>query len=860
MQGRGIKEENGLFVLNTDHTTYAFAKLPSGHLEHLYYGEFLDIGRGEYEAMRHKAVNAMGCGLSYSEEEFGGVKGKNVYLEEYCLEASGEGKGDFRQPFIKLTLSNGCRTTDFRYESYRVEDGAPRLETLPFAYVEAERPGACANPGDGAKAGVEDGARPGACVEPGRPDAPGSAGVQTLYVCLKERHENIRLELYYTVYPEADCIVRGAILTNRSGARVCIDRLMSTQLDLERGGYRFVTFGGHWASEMNHAETLVQKGCASISSRTGNSSNVANPFVMLAHPEATETFGECFACNLIYSGNHKELVEVDGHGKSRFLAGINEEEFAWMLESGEFFETPQAVMTVSAHGFSDISRHMHHFVREHVVRGEWKHKERPVLLNSWEAAYFHFDEHKLLSLAKAGAQAGIELFVVDDGWFGRRNNDTCSLGDWKVNPKKLPHGFAGLAEKLKAMNMRLGVWVEPEMVNVDSDLYRAHPDYAVQVTGRAHSEGRNQRILDFTRKDVRDEIIAQLTEVFSSADIQYVKWDMNRNFSDVYSSQLPPQRQKEFSHRYVMGLYEVMKTLTERFPHILFEGCASGGNRFDLGILCYMPQIWGSDNTDALCRARIQNGYSYGYPQSVIGAHVSGCPNHQTLRETPLDTRFCVAAFGVLGYECNLAAMSKQEREEIAAQVALYKKWRKTLQYGDWYRLDSSAARNCLGMENVLAVLGASAQDGPRPGQQACKWLCVAPDKSGAVGVMVQGMVSPNHAYEEFRARGLAPEKTYRFTNQERKVSIRRFGDLVNLISPVAVKKDGLAMQVADKFIKMDGERECVEVSGACLNQVGVKLSQGFAGGGYEKNTRLYQDFDARMYFMEEVVLHFGKE
>lgn len=851
MKKQWIKEENGLFVLHTEHTTYAFAKLPSGHLEHLYYGEHLDIGPGEYEAIRHKAVNAMGCGLSYSEETYGDIKGKDVYLEEYCLEMSGEGKGDFRQPFVELTLANGSRTTDFRYESYRIENGAPTLATLPSAYV--ERSDTCAKAEDAKEsAGTADDTRPDESAGATGDACPG--GVRTLYVRLKERHENISLELYYTVYPEADCIVRGAVLYNRSGARVCIDRLMSTQLDLERSGYRFVTFGGHWANEMNRSETLVRKGCVSISSRTGNSSNIANPFVMLAHPQTTETGGECFACNLIYSGNHKELVEVDGHGKSRFLAGINEEEFSWMLDSGESFETPQAVMTVSTHGFSDISRHMHRFVREHVVRGEWKHKVRPVLLNSWEAAYFHFDEHKLLSLAKAGAQAGIELFVVDDGWFGKRNNDTTSLGDWKINTKKLPHGFSGLAEKLKALNMQLGIWVEPEMVNVDSDLYRAHPDYAVQITGRAHSEGRNQRILDFTREDVRAEIIAQLTELFSSADIHYVKWDMNRNFSDVYSAKLPPQRQKEFSHRYIMGLYEVMKTLTERFPHILFEGCASGGNRFDLGILCYMPQIWGSDNTDALCRVHIQNGYSYGYPQSVIGAHVSGCPNHQTLRETPIDTRFSVAAFGVLGYECNLAALSKQERDEIAAQVSLYKEWRGTLQYGDWYRLEASAARNCLGMENALAVLGASAEDGPRPGQQACKWLCVAPDKSRAVGVMVQGMVAPNHSYEEFRTRGLAPEKRYRFTNLEKKISIRRFGDLVNLISPIALKKDGLVVQMADKFVKMDGEQECVEVSGACLNQNGVKLSQAFAGSGYGKNTRIYQDFEARMYFMEEVL------
>ena len=813
-----IQTENKVFVLNTAHTTYAFAVMPSGQLEHLYYGERLAIGEGEYQAMRHKAVNINGCTPAYSEEMCGEVTAKNFCIEEYCLELSGEGKGDYRQPFVCLVLPDGSRTTDFIYESHRIEEGAPALKTLPSAY-----------------AGEKD------------------ESVQTLSIRLKERHENISLEIYYTIYPACDCIVRGAILENHSGAEIQIERLMSAQLDLERSGYRFVTFGGSWANEMNHAETVVINGCVSNASRTGNSSNIANPFVMLAHPETSETRGECFACNLIYSGNHKELVEVDAHGKSRFLAGINDEEFAWKLENKESFEAPQAVMTVSAQGFTGVSKHMHHFVREHIVRGEWKEKERPVLLNSWEASYFNFDERKLLALAKAGARAGVELFVVDDGWFGVRNNDTCSLGDWKINTKKLPRGFAGLAEKLKELDMKLGVWVEPEMVNVDSEMYRAHPEYTVQISGRAHSEGRNQRILDFTRAEVRENIIAQMSEVFSSAEIHYVKWDMNRNFSDVYSAALPPRRQKEFAHRYIMGLYEVMKTLTERFPHILFEGCASGGNRFDLGILCYMPQIWASDNTDALCRAHIQNGYSYGYPQSVIGAHVSGCPNHQTLRETPLDTRFAVAAFGVLGYECNLAEMSKAEQEEIAGQIAVYKEWRKTLQFGDWYRLENSAVRNRLGMENALAALGASAADTVKTGQQACKWLCVAPDKSRAVGVMVQGMVAPNHSYEEFRTQGLADEKRYRFTNVERKYSIRRFGDLVNLVSPVHIKKDSLLLQAADHFIKMDGEREDVEVSGACLNRAGVKLSQGFAGSGYEKNTRLYQDYDARMYFMEEV-------
>lgn len=337
-------------------------------------------------------------------------------------------------------------------------------------------------------------------------------------------------------------------------------------------------------------------------------------------------------------------------------------------------------------GFNQMSQRLHHFIWEHIIRGTWQKKERPILLNSWEASYFDISEKKLLKLAKEAKEVGIELFVMDDGWFGERMDDSSSLGDWEANTKKLPGGLKGLSDKIHGLGLQFGIWVEPEMVNVKSKLYVAHPDWTIEIPGQPHSEGRNQRILDLGRREVQDYIIESMSKVFSSADISYVKWDMNRTFSDYYSTALPPERQGEVAHRYVLGLYRCMKELMERFPEILFEGCAAGGNRFDLGILCYFPQIWGSDDTDALCRAEIEENYSYGYPLSAVSAHVSACPNHQTLRNTPLETRFQVACFGSFGYECNLCDMKKEEKEAMKEQIALYKKWRKVLQQGTFYR------------------------------------------------------------------------------------------------------------------------------------------------------------------------------
>ena len=411
---------------------------------------------------------------------------------------------------------------------------------------------------------------------------------------------------------------------------------------------------------------------------------------------------------------------------------------------------------------------------------------------------------------------------MDDGWFGKRDNDNSSLGDWYVNKKKLPDGIKGLAEKVNALGMDLGIWVEPEMVNEDSDLYRAHPDWAVTVPGTEHSLGRNQMVLDLTREEVQEYIISKMEQVFSSGNISYVKWDMNRIFTDCYSTALPADRQDEFCHRYVMGLYRIMGKLTEEFPHILFESCAAGGNRFDLGILCYMPQIWASDDTDAICRTQIQEGYSYGYPMSVVSAHVSSCPNHQTLRITPLETRFNVAAFGVLGYECNLCDMKEEQRSAIKEQITVYKAWREVLQFGEFYRLEED------------------------------KWLTVAPDKSKAVGMMYQVQVEPNTNYEKFRTRGLDADKVYHFTNRTLKYNVKEFGDLVNTIAPIHIKQDSLVHNMIAKFVKMDGEKEDYTVSGSVLNGCGIKLKQAFAATGYNNETRFYQDYSSRIYFMEE--------
>lgn len=793
-----IRECQKTFMLETAQTTYCFGVTPTGHLEHLYYGRKIRLEEGCTDALREKRVFAPGNTNIYDAAH------ADFAPEDVRLEMSSYGKGDIREPFIEVVHADGSDTSDFLYEKAEIAKGKADYETLPGSYDE-------------------------------------NGEVDHLCVTLRDKQYGLVLELHYYVYEACDVITRSAKLINESGAAVTLKRLMSAQIDFDTADYTFTTFTGAWTREMRRTDTKVRAGKYVNATYAGVSSNRANPFVMLSERGTTEDAGACYGFNLIYSGNHYEAVEVNGYGKTRFVTGINPQSFSWLLEDGAYFEAPEAVMAYSPTGFNGMSQCMHQFVREHIVRGTWKHRTRPVLLNSWEASYFDINEHKLLSLAKAGKEVGIELFVMDDGWFGERNDDSHSLGDWDVNTKKLPGGIGGLCQKIKALGLDFGIWVEPEMVNVQSKLYERHPEWAMDIPGKPHSEGRNQRILDLTRPDVQDFVIAKMSEVFSSADISYVKWDMNRTFTDYYSRALPAERQKEVSHRYVMGLYRCMKELTERFPEILFEGCASGGNRFDLGILCYFPQIWASDDTDALCRAEIQNGYSYGYPMSVVSAHVSSCPNHQTLRVTPLETRFHVAAFGVCGYECNLCDMKKEELAAIKAQIALYKEWRNVLQWGSFYR-GRSFADSADGAESVLANLAGNEME----------WTCVAKDRTRAVGFLMQKLVVPNTQFHYYRAKGLAPEFRYHFYNRELKYNIKDFGSLVNTVSPIHIKQDSAVHHLVAKFVKMDGEAEDCHVYGDALMYGGVHLKPAFGSTGYNNEVRFYPDFGSRLYFMEK--------
>lgn len=777
-----IKQVNQGFILHTRKTTYAFRVMQSGHLEHLYYGRRIAVeDENTLEALREKRLFVPGNTNVYSPEF------PELSLEDVCLEASSYGRGDIREPFLEIVHEDGSNTSDFVFDRALMEHGKPEFHTLPGSY------------------GSED-------------------EVEHLCVTLKDTAYPLELQLHYYVYEDCDVITRSARLINNGSDKIKLQRLLSLQLDFDDRDYVFTTFTGAWAREMDRKDVPVAAGKCVNASYTGTSSSRANPFVMLSRKATTEESGDCYGFNLIYSGNHYEAVEAGNYGKTRFCSGINPQGFCYTLLPGEEFEAPEAVMSYSFEGFGEMSRQMHRFVRRHIVRGEWKNKIRPVLLNSWEAAYFDINERKLLNLAKAGKEAGIELFVVDDGWFENRTDDTRALGDWREDPKKLPGGLKGLGEKVKALGLDFGIWVEPEMVNVKSRLYEKHPDYAIQIPGKAHSEGRNQRILDLTRTEVQDYVIDQMSRIFSSADISYVKWDMNRTFTDYYSEKLDPEHQQEVAHRYILGLYRCLKTLTERFPHILFEGCASGGNRFDLGMLCYFPQIWASDNTDALCRTNIQLGYSYGYPMSVISSHVSGCPNHQTLRVTPLVTRFHVAAFGICGYECNFCDLSKEELSEIKEQIAVYKNWREVLQTGEFYRIRQ---------DNEI------------------QWICVSEDRKKAVGFFMQKLSEPNQPHAVFKAEGLCPDRKYHFYGQKKEHNIKEFGDLINTVTPIHIRQGSLIHEAAAKLVKLSGETEDYTLPGDVLMYSGVHLQPAFGGTGYSEGLRIFPDFASRLYFME---------
>jgi len=770
-----------VFALDTANTTYCFAIRESGHPEHIYYGARITLSEAaDILPLTEKREFEPGNVIAYSKDH------PTEVPEDTGLEFSAPGHGDLREPFLELCAPDGCRSSDFLYENY---------------VIDSEKPAMCGLPGSYSDGGYE-------------------------HLCVTLRDGDVVLELHYCVYAECDVITRWARIVNRGEGEVRILRLLSTQVDIPRADLSVTVFRGAWAREMQKHTVALSGGKAVNESRAGCSSSRANPFFMVHEPSATETAGEVYGFNLIYSGNHYSAAEVSAFGRTRVVCGLQPQGFEWTLAPGCDFTAPEAVMTYSAQGFAQQSLNMHRFVKAHILRGKWKHEPRPILLNSWEACYFNVSEGMLVSMAKELRELGLEMLVLDDGWFGERSDDKRSLGDWEPNKKKLPGGLARLGEKICSHGTEFGVWVEPEMVNTESELYKAHPEWVMEAPGRLHSEGRNQRVLDLANPEVCDWVIGKMSEVFSSARISYVKWDMNRVFTDVYSPSLPAEKQGETAHRYMLGLYRIMHELTEKFPEILFEGCASGGNRFDLGILCFFPQIWGSDNTDPVSRLSIQEGYSYAYPQCCVGAHVAASPNHQTLRETPVSTRFAVAAFGALGYECDLRDMNAADKKAVAAQTEIYKEWRDVFQYGDFYRVKTGNVR---------------------------EWLAVSPDKKRAVGMLIRTLAEPNTQTERFFAKGLDKDVKYRFYSVPANVDIKQFGSLINTMAPIHVRQDSMLHNVIAKFVKMGGDAEDCTLRGDALMNAGVALKQAFSGTGLNENVRVFPDFASRLYFIEAV-------
>ncbi len=575
---------------------------------------------------------------------------------------------------------------------------------------------------------------------PGLPSSYGEG--KTLEMKFVDAPTKVALYLYLTVFEDSDVIAVSSKVVNGSRKEIHVRRLMSLQLDLVGADYNIITFEGAWARERRRTERVMNGGIFVNDSKRGMSSHTRNPFVM------AENASGVYAFNLVYSGNHKETFETDGSGITRALVGMNDFMFDWKLLPGEEFYSPEAVMCYASDE-DMMSLQMHSFVAEHIIRGKWKRKERPVLVNNWEGTYFDFNEEKLLAIAQAGKEAGVELFVLDDGWFGKRNNDTCSLGDWFDNPEKTGGGLANLAGKIHAMGLSFGIWVEPEMISEDSELYRTHPNFAMKIPGREPERMRHQLVLNMADEKVQNYVVRSISDVISRCGADYVKWDFNRSLTDCYGKGLVPG---EYFHRYMLGYYRVVSKIVKKFPFVLFEGCASGGGRFDLGNLCYFPQYWTSDDTDARERIFIQRGTSYGYPQTAMGAHVSACPNHQTGNTNPLETRFNIACGGVLGYELDMSKFTPQEMEQVQEQIRFYKANRKLLQYGDQYRL------------------GGNGTEG---------FITVSKDKNSAIAVVNLTEIHPLAPLQTIRFKGLNPSALYEISVRGGDVLFTASGELL---------------------------------------------------------------------------------
>lgn len=688
------------FQLDTPHATYAFAVADEGYLAHVYWG-------------RRIAPQDMTDMLRLNESPF--VPSKNErerasFLDSAPFEYPCGFTGDYREAAFGIETAEGFRACDLRYVCHRIYAGKYAPEGLPHTF------------GDGA---------------------------ETLEITMLDAPTGITVLLHYTVFADSDAIIRSVTVQNHGSKPVMLNRVLSASADLDDDRFEMLSLYGSWARERQVDRIPLRHGKQRIDSLRGESSHQYSPFFALLPPQTTEQSGDVYGFTLIYSGNFMLQAELTQHCQTRAQIGIQPEDFAWELQPGASFDAPEAVLVYSGEGLGGMSRTFHRLFDTHLIRSVWRDKDRPVLINNWEATYFNFDLNKLKEIVQESAKLGIELFVLDDGWFGHRDSDSCSLGDWIPDQRKLPGGLKPLTDFVTENGMKFGLWFEPEMVSPDSDLFRAHPDYAIQIPGRPLTQSRAQYVLDYSRADVREAVWVQLKAILDTVPISYIKWDMNRQITEPGSAALPAHRQKELWHRYVRGVYALMERLVTEYPDLLLENCSGGGARFDPGMLYYSPQIWASDNTDAKERLRIQYGASLFMPPSAIGAHVSACPNHAAGRNTPFETRAHAAMNGTFGYELDVTKLSDEDKQQIPAQIAQYHKIAYLVRSGDLYRLG-----------NPYAPSACAAQT--HTGWDA--WMYVSANKSEALFTFVQITAEANLRSRRITLQGLDPDRQYRFT------------------------------------------------------------------------------------------------
>lgn len=690
-------ENSHEFHLFNNRISYIIKVLRNGQLGQLYFGRQVPDREGHDYLVEntYRPVTSYVYDNDYSFS-LGNLK------QEYPA----YGTTDYRLPAYEIKQPNGSTVTNFKYVSHKIFAGKPKLAGLPATYVEND------------------------------------AEATTLEILLHDELINVDQILSYTIFNQYNVIARSIKFINHSQQNYQLTTAMSMNLDLPDDNYDWLQFSGAWGRERQLKSAHLRPGVQSVGSTRGASSHMENPFIILKRPQTNDFQGEAFGFSLVYSGNFLAQAEVDPYKVTRVQLGINPFHFSWKLTPDSSFQTPEALMAYTHDGLNDLSQNLHHLFQQRLARGYWRDRPRPILVNNWEATYFDFTEEKLLKLARTAKELGIELFVLDDGWFGKRTTETAGLGDWWVNRDRLPEGISGLSEKIHQLGMMFGLWFEPEMTNKDSELFRNHPDYIIQTPNRHPSQGRKQYVLDFSRSEVVNYVYQLMAKVLKEGNVDYVKWDMNRNITECFSAAYPADQQGEIFHRYILGVYSLYERLIHDFPKILFESCASGGGRFDAGMLYYAPQAWTSDDSDAIERLKIQTGTSYCYPVSSMGAHVSVSPNEQLQRQTPLKTRADVAYFGAFGYELNLNALSKNELKQIKRQVKFMKKYRKLFQFGTFFRLKTPFEGN------IVA------------------WLTVSPDERHAAMGYFKILNDVNAEYRLQKLPGLAPQLNYKVVEE----------------------------------------------------------------------------------------------